>query len=94
MDLMATVLCVPFGVVVLIAGRWIFGNALCSMVAYVSCLLLTVSIITLAAMSISRYFLITSLLRYMNVFKKQNTTWMIVLIWSFAALYAFPPFLG
>ena len=93
-DLMATVLCVPFGVVVLITGRWIFGNTLCSMVAYVSCLLLTVSIITLAAISISRYFLITSLLRYMNVFKKQNITWMIILIWSFAALCAFPPFLG
>ena len=45
-DLMATLLCVPFVLVVLITGRWIVGNALCSMVAYVSCLLLTVSIIT------------------------------------------------
>lgn len=93
-DLMATLLCVPFGLVVLIKGRWIVGNDLCSMVAYVSCLLLTVSIITLAVISISRYFLITSLLRYMSVFKKQNITWMIVVIWSFAVLCSFPPFLG
>lgn len=93
-DLMATLICVPFGLVVLMRGRWIGGQALCSMVAYVGCLLLTVSIITLATISISRYFLIKSLLKYMSVFKKKNIAWMLVAIWSFAALCAFPPFVG
>lgn len=93
-DLLATLLCVPFGLVVLITGRWLGGQALCSMVAYISCLLLTVSIVTLATISISRYFLITNLLKYMSVFKKKNIAWMLFAIWTFAVLCASPPFVG
>lgn len=93
-DLLATLLCVPFGLVVLITGRWIGGHTLCSIVAYISCVLLTVSIVTLATISISRYFLITNLLKYMSVFKKKNIAWMLVVIWMFALMCAFPPFFG
>ena len=93
-DLLATILCVPFAFVVLLTGRWIGGEALCSVVAYASCLLLTVSIITLATISISRYFLITNLLRYMTIFKKKNVAWMLFAIWVFATTCTFPPFVG
>lgn len=93
-DLLATLLCVPFAFVVLLEGRWLGGEALCSAVAFISCLLLTVSIISLATISISRYFLITNLLKYMNVFKKKNIAWMLFAIWVFAVMCAFPPFVG
>ena len=93
-DLLATLLCVPFGLVVLITGRWSGGPTLCSIVAYISCVLLTVSIVTLATISISRYFLITNLLKYMSIFKKKNIAWMLAVIWTFALLCAFPPFFG
>ena len=93
-DLLATLFCVPFGLVVLITGRWIGGDLLCSFVAYISCVLLTVSIVTLATISISRYFLITNLLKYMSVFKKKNIAWMLVAIWTLALLSAFPPLVG
>lgn len=93
-DLIASFLCVTPVFAVLLRGNWFGGEALCSFVAYTSCLLLTVSIITLAAISISRYFLITNLLRYMNIFKKRNVAWMLLGIWGLAAISAFPPFIG
>lgn len=93
-DLLATLLCVPFVLVVLITGRWIGGDPLCSFMAYISCVLLTVSIVTLATISISRYFLITNLLKYMSVFKKKNIAWMLVAIWTLALFSAFPPLVG
>ena len=93
-DLLATLLCVPFAFVVLLTGRWIGGEDLCSFVAYTSCVLLTVLVISLAIISISRYFLITNLLRYMSVFKKRNVAWMLFAIWIFAVMCAFPPFVG
>lgn len=93
-DLLATLFCVPFGIVVLITGKWSGGYTLCSFVAYISCVLLTVSIVTLATISISRYYLITNLFKYMSIFKKKNITWMLAVIWTFALLCAFPPFLG
>ena len=58
-DLLATLTCVPFVFVVLLTGTWKGGEALCSTIAFMSCLLLTVSIITLATISISRYYLKT-----------------------------------
>lgn len=93
-DLLATLLIVPPAFAVLLTGKWAGGQTLCSFVAYSSCLFITVEIITLAAISISRYFLITNLLRYMIIFKKRNVAWMLFFIWVFAALCAFPPFIG
>ena len=93
-DLLAAITCVPFAFVVLLSGRWVGGETLCSVVAFASCLLLTVSIITLATISISRYFLITNLLRYMTIFKKKNIAWMLFAIWVFAITCTFPPFVG
>lgn len=93
-DLLATLFCAPFGLAVLITGRWIGGDPLCSFVAYISCVLLTVSIVSLATISISRYFLITNLSKYMSVFKKKNITWMLVAIWTLALFSASPPLVG
>ena len=93
-DLLASFLCVTPVFAVLLRGNWFGGLALCSFVAYTSCLLLTVSIITLAAISVSRYFLITNVLRYMNIFKKRNVVWMLLGIWGLAAISAFPPLIG
>lgn len=93
-DLLASFLCVTPVFAVLLRGNWFGGQALCSLVAYTSCLLLTVSIITLAAISLSRYFLITNVLRYMNIFKKRNVAWMLLGIWGLAAISAFPPLIG
>ena len=93
-DLLATILCVPFAFVVLLTGKWSGGESLCSAVAYMSCLLLIVSIITLATISISRYYLITDLLKYMTIFKKKNIAWMLLAIWVYAILCAFPPLVG
>ena len=93
-DLLATLTCLPFVFVVLLTGTWVGGEALCSTIAFTSCLLLTVSIITLATISISRLYLITNLLKYMSVFKKRNIAWMLFAIWVFAVLCAFPPFVG
>ena len=93
-DLLACILVAPFAFVVLITGKWMMGETVCSLVAYISTVFLTVSISTLATISISRYFLITDLSHYMRVFKKRNVVWMVTAIWFFALLCAFPPFIG
>ncbi|XP_068715320.1 melanopsin-like [Montipora capricornis] len=93
-DLLATFLCVTPAFTVLLKGKWFGGQALCSFIAYTSSLLLTVSVMTLAVISTSRYFLITNLLRYMTIFKKRNVVWMLLAIWSLAAGCAFPPIVG
>ena len=93
-DLLVSVICMPFILVVLISGTWPLGRNLCYITAYLGATLVTVSITTLAAISISRYLLMKRLHQYMSIFKKRNVTYMIGAIWSFGFVAAFPPFVG
>lgn len=67
---------------------------MCQIAGFFNALLLFEAFSSLALVSISRYCCIVHPSKFSSVFSKKGTTFMILLTWALAILYAVPPFFG
>lgn len=72
-------------------GAWIQGPAYCEFQAFQSIYLFAVSLFTLTAISINRYFKIVKREKYDVIFHKRSVIAIVVSIWSVAALLCLGP---
>ena len=91
-DFGVSLLCMPFSLVTMISGDWIFGDVFCSINGFLEALFLIASIHGLMHISIHKYFQIAKPLK--RVVDKKWATVMIVGTWIVAFTVAMAPVVG
>ncbi|XP_053316253.1 dopamine receptor 2-like [Spea bombifrons] len=84
----------PFVALSLLYDDWSNINELCLFVGYVSSVYCTASVLSVAAVSLDRYWAIVDCLKYDNPWTTQRSLCIIIWIWVQAALTCCPPLLG
>ncbi len=70
------------------------GAAWCDVTGFVNLLSFVASVISMAAVSVNRYFLICQRHIYSNIFTKRGTSLYILSVWICSILLSIPPLLG
>lgn len=84
----------PMILVTTIAEDWILGSFLCDLGGFLNTLFCTVSIWTLAMISVHRYFAVARARTVSNIYTKKRTGIIIGVVWFLAAAISCPPLLG
>ena len=90
-DLLLGSVVLPFSAVNTITPIWHFGAIFCNIYTANDVMLCTVSILTLFAISLDRYFAVTTPLRYQQKMKSKVVYQILACIWVFSFLMAFLP---
>ncbi|XP_070576750.1 5-hydroxytryptamine receptor 4-like [Ptychodera flava] len=93
-DLGITLFVIPFSIHVRITENWVFGDIWCQILAFLSILLYTISMSSLALVSVERLFAIKYPLQYAQKMKPTTVKWMVAAAWIYATLRASCPFLN
>ncbi|XP_072271265.1 leukotriene B4 receptor 1-like [Pyxicephalus adspersus] len=84
------ILTAPVFLHLLSTGSWIFGNIICKICHYISCLSMYASIFFISSMSIDRYFAVAKPLSSIGVRTKMLLGKVILAIWVLACVLAIP----
>ncbi|XP_068097608.1 leukotriene B4 receptor 1-like [Hyperolius riggenbachi] len=84
------ILTAPVFLHLLSTGSWAFGNIICKICHYISCLSMYASILLITSMSIDRYFAVARPMSCLTIRTKIVFSKIIVAIWVFACLLAIP----
>ena len=84
----------PILVNTIVRGQWSFGEKFCQFYAFLDITLFAISLFTITATSVNRYFKIVKPNRYGNLFFRKSVILMIVFIWCLAIILCSGPFLG
>ncbi|KAM5191621.1 uncharacterized protein ACMZJ9_001143 [Mantella aurantiaca] len=84
------ILTAPMFLHLLSTGSWIFGNIICKICHYISCLSMYASIILITSMSIDRYFAVARPLSSATVRTKMIFGKVLLAIWVSACMLAIP----
>ncbi len=90
-DLLLGCVVLPFSAVITVNNKWPLGAAFCNIYTATDVMLCTVSILTLFAISLDRYFAVTTPLRYQQKMNGRVVLKCLTAIWIFSALMAFIP---
>ncbi|XP_001377369.2 melanopsin [Monodelphis domestica] len=74
--------------------RWIFGEKACEFYAFCGALFGITSMITLMAIALDRYFVITRPLASIGVISKKKTGFILLGVWLYSLAWSLPPFFG
>ena len=91
-DILMSTFSMPFTVVTLFHGRWIFGESYCRFQGFGALTFELVSIVTMGLIAVSRYYCVVKPEKYIVLFKTQRSFLYIVLIWCAALVGSLPPF--
>ena len=91
-DILVILICVPLTLGNTVYRKWIYGSVMCKLTPFVQGTVIGVSILSLLAISISRYFAIYKPLTAKIVFSKRNVRILLFFIWV-ASLGSFSPLL-
>ncbi|XP_068596644.1 galanin receptor type 1b [Brachionichthys hirsutus] len=89
-DLLFLTFCVPFHATIYSLPEWVFGDFLCKFGHYFSSVSMLVSIFTLAAMSVDRYFAVVRSGRSPSVRNHRNTLAGVCVIWLLSLACSVP----
>ena len=90
-DILMSTICMPFSVVTLFHGRWMFGEKFCRFDGFGALTFGLVSIGTMGLIAVSRYYCIVKPEKYAVLFKKQRALLYIVVVWCAALVGSLPP---
>ena len=91
-DILMSIWCMPFSVVTLFRGQWIFGESFCQFHGFGALTFGLVSLQTMGLIAISRYFCVVKPEKYAGLFKKQRALLYIAVVWFVALVGSVPPF--
>ena len=91
-DILMSTFCMPFSVVILFRGRWMFGESFCRFNGFVALTFALVSLQTMGLIAISRYYRVVKPAKYAVLFKKQRALLYIAVVWCVALVGSVPPF--
>lgn len=87
-DVLLCLLCVPFTPLYTFMGTWVFGSALCFLVAFAQGCCVYLSTLTLTSIAIDRFFVI--IFPFRPRMKIRTCILIIILIWIIACALTFP----
>ena len=93
-DLMVSVVSIPFTVVTVITGRWLFGDTACVTLGFFTILSFIASVMSLGMIAINRYFYIVKWNTYKNTFTKRKAFLFAAGVWAVSISLASPPLFG
>ena len=93
-DIMVSVLSIPFTVVTVIAGRWLFGDTACVALGFFTILSFIASVMSLGMIAINRYFYIVKWNTYKKTFSKKKSFLFAAAVWVVSISLASPPLFG
>ncbi|XP_072171182.1 beta-1 adrenergic receptor-like [Diadema setosum] len=93
-DLLNAMICMPTILASCAHGRWIFGNVACNVIGAFTTIVCTVSINTLGAISVDRFFCIVSPFRYSDRMSKRRIAAILTWIWVQSTLFSICPVIG
>jgi len=91
-DILMSTWCMPFSVVTLFHGQWIFGERFCRFHGFGALTFGLASLQTMGLIAVSRYFCVVKPEKYMVLFKKQRASLYIAVVWCAALVGSVPPF--
>ena len=91
-DILMSTFCMPFTVVTLFHGRWMFGESFCRFAGFGALTFGMVSIGTMGLIAVSRYYCVVRPEKNIVLFQKQRGLLYIVLVWCTALVATLPPF--
>lgn len=93
-DLTVAILVLPFNVVNMVLGRWIFGIHLCKMWLTSDVLCCTSSILNLCAIALDRFWAITDPINYAQKRTVERVLLLIGGVWILSLVISSPPLIG
>lgn len=93
-DLTVAILVLPFNVVNMLVGRWIFGIHLCKLWLTCDVLCCTSSILNLCAIALDRFWAITDPIMYAQKRTVERVLLLIGGVWALSLLISSPPLIG
>jgi len=93
-DIMVSVLSIPFTVVTVITGHWLFGDTACVALGFLTILSFITSVMSLGMIAINRYFYIVKWNTYKKTFSKKKSLLYAAAVWIVSISLASPPLFG
>ena len=93
-DIMVSVLSIPFTVVTVITGRWLFGDTACVALGFFTILSFIASVMSLGMIAINRYFYIVKWNTYKKTFSNKKSLLYAATVWVVSISLASPPLFG
>ncbi|XP_022795005.1 G protein-coupled receptor 161-like [Stylophora pistillata] len=90
-DILISICCMPFTVVTLFYGQWIFGETFCRVNGFEVFTFAVASIYCMGVIAISRYFCVVKPERYLVLFRKEKISFYIAFAWLAALVGSVPP---
>lgn len=84
-DILMALLHMPFWIVSLRYGKWIFGHVLCQMVGVTQLIFGIVSLLTMTGIAINRYFKVVKRKLYIKFFSNRKATYAVIAFCWFAS---------
>ena len=91
-DILMSTVCMPFTVVTLFHGRWMFGESFCRIDGFGALTFGLVSLQTMGLIAVSRYWCVAKPEKYAVLFKKRRALLYIAVVWCVALVGSVPPF--
>ena len=89
-DQLVVVVCFPFSLAPYVYRPWIYGETLCKITPFVQGTSVGVSVFTLLAISIDRFFAIYEPLKSRLLFSRRRVKWLLVCVWIVSMLVSLP----
>ena len=91
-DILLSIFCMPFSVVTLFRGRWMFGESFCRFDGFAALTVSLASLQTMGLIAVSRYYCVVKPQRYAVLFKTQRALLYSAVVWGVALVGSVPPF--
>ena len=92
-DILISVFSMPFSVVTLARGRWIFSADVCRFQGFAMFTCGLASLLTMGVIAVSRYFCVVKPVNYIGLFNKRKVLMYIGVVWLLALVGSVPPLL-
>ena len=90
--ILRSIFCMPFSVVTLFQGGWMFGESFCRFDGFAALTFALASLQTMGLIAVSRYYCVVKPEKYASLFKKQRALLYIAAVWCLALVGSVPPF--
>ena len=93
-DILMTTICMPISLHVFISGKWPFSAVVCDLQGFFMFSFGIVSLATMTAIAVNRYFAVCRPFDCKAIFTKRNVLLIIALLWLLPSIASIPPLVG